>query len=460
MYSVVLLAAAVRLAQPADLSAADKLYGLSLFWSEAKTHFVYFDKVPDLDWDAAYRDAIPRVLATTSTRAYYDELRRFAALLKDGHSDISLPPDVVKAEAAAPEERRYQPPFGFTIIDHGIYVTTVLKPLDTTGLLGAKIVAIDGEPTDESMQRLLTTTAGATEFDRSLRAATQLLLAPQGTTRTLTVLTLDGQRKDIPTLPYATKPAGGWEWAPKRDQLALEPGVVQHTDLGNGIAYVAIHSFREMSVAEEFERLIPKLEGARGLVIDLRKNNGGDDRVGIRIIQNFTSQPFTGFAAKSRTVCSAYRAWGQSVDPGDPDLSEFDRTALAHYQGTAWHHFEPQIFEGSKNAKLLMPKVILTSSSTASAAEDFLVFVETIPNITSVGEPTFGSTGQPYTFDLPGGGRGRVCTHRVTFPDGREFVGTGIVPEVRVTMSIIDKLSGKDIVLERGVSVLNSQIGQ
>ena len=50
-----------------DLPDVEKLYGLSLFWQEANYNFAFFDQVPDLDWDAAYREFIPRVLSTHST---------------------------------------------------------------------------------------------------------------------------------------------------------------------------------------------------------------------------------------------------------------------------------------------------------------------------------------------------------------------------------------------------------
>ena len=47
---------------PADLSDGDKLFGLSLIWQEANYNFAFFDQVPDLDWDSAYRAFLPRVL--------------------------------------------------------------------------------------------------------------------------------------------------------------------------------------------------------------------------------------------------------------------------------------------------------------------------------------------------------------------------------------------------------------
>jgi len=36
------------------LSVAERLYGLSLIWQEANYNFAFFDRVPNLDWDASH----------------------------------------------------------------------------------------------------------------------------------------------------------------------------------------------------------------------------------------------------------------------------------------------------------------------------------------------------------------------------------------------------------------------
>ena len=72
-----------------------------------------------------------------------------------------------------------------------------------------------------------------------------------------------------------------------------------------------------------------------------------------------------------------------------------------------------------------------------------------------VGQNTFGSTGQPYLFALPGGGMARVCTKKDTYPDGREFVGYGIKPDIEVVPTLNDYLQNKDATLEKALSYLN-----
>ena len=44
------------------LSDEKKIYGLSTIWKEADKNFVFFDQVPDLDWNKTYQTFIPKVL--------------------------------------------------------------------------------------------------------------------------------------------------------------------------------------------------------------------------------------------------------------------------------------------------------------------------------------------------------------------------------------------------------------
>ena len=70
-----------------------KIYELSRIWKEAAYNFAFWDKV-EIDWDAEYRKALERVLATDNAYDYYRELKRFLALLNDGHTDVALPGEI------------------------------------------------------------------------------------------------------------------------------------------------------------------------------------------------------------------------------------------------------------------------------------------------------------------------------------------------------------------------------
>lgn len=104
-----------------------------------------------------------------------------------------------------------------------------------------------------------------------------------------------------------------------------------------------------------------------------------------------------------------------------------------------------------------MPVIVLTSPRTFSAAEDFAVAFDAMQRGTIVGEATGGSTGQPLLFSLPGGGSGRVCTKRDTYPDGREFVGVGVQPHIKVAPTVADFRNGRDTVLEAALAELKKR---
>ena len=70
------------------------------------------------------------------------------------------------------------------------------------------------------------------------------------------------------------------------------------------------------------------------------------------------------------------------------------------------------------------------------------------------GTPTAGSTGQPLMFGLPGGGSGVVCTVRTLAPDGSEFDGIGIQPDITVLQTAADVRSASDSALRAAINAI------
>jgi C-terminal processing protease CtpA/Prc len=105
----------------------------------------------------------------------------------------------------------------------------------------------------------------------------------------------------------------------------------------------------------------------------------------------------------------------------------------------------------------LKPAAVLTSARTYSAAEDFVAVFDAMKRGVIVGEPTGGSTGQPLSFALPGGGSARVCTKGDSYADGRQFVGAGIQPDILVREPAADIRAGRDTVLEAALAELRKR---
>jgi carboxyl-terminal processing protease len=139
--------------------------------------------------------------------------------------------------------------------------------------------------------------------------------------------------------------------------------------------------------------------------------------------------------AKTRQYIPMYKAWGNS---------------------DTFLEISPYSFEPVQNKeRYLKPIIVLTSVKTFSAAEDFLVAYDNSKRGIKIGQRTGGSSGQPISFDLPEGGKMRICTKRDMYPDGKEFVGIGVIPDIEINETIESIQKGKDIVLEKAVEIIN-----
>ena len=74
-----------------------------------------------------------------------------------------------------------------------------------------------------------------------------------------------------------------------------------------------------------------------------------------------------------------------------------------------------------------------------------------------VGETTEGSSGQPYIYDFDDQISIAIGTKREYLPDGSPFEGRGIEPDVSVQPTIQDLKAGRDVVLEKALSLARGQ---
>lgn len=123
-------------------------------------------------------------------------------------------------------------------------------------------------------------------------------------------------------------------------------------------------------------------------------------------------------------------------------------------QGTTGTYAHPQILL----TRFLWNWLWKGKRHTASAAEDFVTVLHGNGRAVVVGGRTCGSTGQPIFIALPGGGSARICAKKCFYPDGRRFVGVGIIPDVEVYRSQEDVAGGRDAVLEKGLEVLRRKM--
>lgn len=424
----------------AKLTTADKIYGLSYFWKEVSYNFAYFEQVSNLDWDSAYQAYIPRVLATESTYDYYRELQRFCALLKDGHTSINFPARV--------SETLTYPKLLLAEIDHRMFVRNVDSALAAEIPIGSEILEIDGTPAidfvrDEVMP-YLSISAEHVRWDMGVRTA---LKGTKGSTVSIVYRTPSGDQRTR-TLERNRDGVGWYRGLPDRPLLRFEW-------LQNKIALLEFNSFNDTAIVSQFEALLPELYTAEGVIIDLRNNPGGNSNNGTDILQYFVTDTLWGSTWRTPEHIAAYKAWGRGYYQRG-----LESEMVPYYTGNAWHQGEDWFVVPDSGKKITAPVVVLFGRNTGSAAEDFLIFADNLPQFVYVGEPSNGSTGQPLFIEgLPGGGIARICTKRDTYRDGRDFVGYGVQPDIAVANTVQSLVDATDRVLDRGVRELKTRVG-
>ncbi|MGM1057379.1 MAG: S41 family peptidase [Bacteroidota bacterium] len=186
---------------------------------------------------------------------------------------------------------------------------------------------------------------------------------------------------------------------------------------------------------------------------------GGSSDIGKDILEYLTKDSLLyGSRSQSRMHISTLKAWGQWTGEADTlNNAEAKRTYLA-YRDELYHQFPYNADTVELNKKrIVVPTALLISMNTASAAEDFLIYADNQEHMIKIGEPTFGSTGQPYHFEMPGGGFARVCTKKDTYANGKEFVGIGVLPDIEVKKNLADFLENNDPVLKAAVKYLEKR---
>jgi C-terminal processing protease CtpA/Prc len=195
---------------------------------------------------------------------------------------------------------------------------------------------------------------------------------------------------------------------------------------------VALNSFGDGKVVSEFERAWPEIRKAPALILDVRENGGGNSGYGSQILSYLVKKGGDVSTTRTRLYRPAFRAWGYGEG----------------WEARTWR-VEAKQGEGYDGRM-----VLLIGPATFSAAEDFASSFDILNAGVLIGEPTGGSTGQPLMFALPGGGMARICTLQERYADGREFVGVGIQPKVKVGQTAADFRAERDAVLEAALAYL------
>lgn len=192
-------------------------------------------------------------------------------------------------------------------------------------------------------------------------------------------------------------------------------------------AYLRIKTFEgEKRDFEAIDGVLMDLDWSSALIIDVRSNFGGS-------ISNAE-------LVASRFSDSSQLAYEYRVRNG-PDHNDF----------THWR----KVYSAKPDKKIWnnRPVMILTNRSSFSATEWFVLLMKLQSEVTIVGDTTGGGGAVPITRELPNGWILRVSNTQTRLPSGQVFQGTGIYPDVPVTIEKEDEEKNIDTILERAMAM-------
>lgn len=403
--ALLLLASACFSQQPADrVPLRDRMWISSKIYSAILQYFGHWQAVPDLDLDAAYKKYLDRIAPSDDRMEFDLATMEFMACLCNGHSDFGDP-------WAWDHAGR---PLGFWL--DRIDGKWVVRDAQIEGLEpGQAVTAIDGQPVEQVVAGRMKYIAASDDRARRFKAFSNSFLWPDTFTLTLEggrQLTVDRRHPK----PHAARP--------QSPRLSLPQGV----------AYHRIPSFDDPKFENAAIEFVKAHAGAKLLIFDVRNNGGGSSPE--RLLRAVMDRPYRDWMQASAMSFGLFAAYGsifRNLLPKDADPRE-----RGYLEGFS-EYFERPYFMTPGSVKLpespiyTGPIYVLQDRFCGSACEDFVMPLKTSRRATLFGERTFGSSGQPYMMTFDNRMTFRVSTKRMYLPDGSEFEGVGIRPDVEIT---------------------------
>jgi len=353
----------------------------------------YYDpKFHGIDWQAKRNVFRPLAARASGTHEFYEMLRQMIASLKDAHTRVYSPdekfdwwsPRFITVGLAIREIEGS--PTVIQVEPGSAAARTDIRPGDV-------IVRIDDRPI---------TIAGS-------RAAANIFEGPAGTAVKVEWITRNGKQKSAVLQRY---------WSQR--QLGFS------NQRKGKIAVLRIDAFTQ-SVALDFSKSLPDvLEGAKGIILDLRANGGGD-------------------AEAMADVASLF------LDEGI-NLGKFaDRSGAAFELQT----YSKRLWRKPNLSPVRLPMVVLTSESTSSAAEILAAALQSKGRARVIGTGTCGCVlAIRNRHALPDGGILDVSEFDYRTAGGVRLEGAGIKPDELSPLKRSDIYSRHDRALELAIDFL------
>lgn len=194
----------------------------------------------------------------------------------------------------------------------------------------------------------------------------------------------------------------------------------------DGIGYLNVFRLSDSSLPNDFDAALATFADTWALVVDLRFNGGGSETLAQQIAARFTDE---------RRVYSInqYRSGPAHDNLGEKLERSIDSRGLWTYRS---------------------PVIVLIGQKTMSSAESFALMLAQCPQVTTMGDNTAGSSGNPRQIKLPGSISVNLPRWIDMDPGGKPIDTVGIEPKVKLTIASTDFTGNVDPVLDAALKRL------
>lgn len=205
--------------------------------------------------------------------------------------------------------------------------------------------------------------------------------------------------------------------------------IFAYTRLKDDIGYFHFNQFNDIEESSKsIDEIVNYFKDAKALIIDVRRNGGGDDKVGKAIAGRF--------ADKKRLYMITQMRNG-------PQHDDFDKPQY-------WY------VEPDGPIQFTKPIILLINEFSVSAAENFALAIRVLPHATLVGDFTAGCFADAEALILPNRWHFSVSTTLFVDHNGFCWEGIGVPPDLRIINTEEDVENGRDRVLEFAIDLINS----
>jgi carboxyl-terminal processing protease len=373
----------------------------------------YYDpKFHGIDWQAKRAQFRPAAARAGGTHEFYEVLRQMIASLRDAHTRVYSPDE--KFDWWSP---RFVTVGLMTREVEGvptvIYVESGSPASRTDIRQGDVIVSVDDIPVAEFVNRRLEASGLSHDSEARFRTIGSLFDGQAGTSVKVGWSSRNGKHKSAVLQRYWTQRLLGF-----------------NNERKGKIALLRLDAFTQ-TVALDFSKSLPEvLDGAEGIILDLRFNGGGD-------------------AEAMADVASLFLEDGIN-------LGKFaDRSGASFELQT----FSKRLWRNPRMSSIKLPLVVLTSESTSSAAEILVAALQAKQRARVIGTATCGCVlAIRSRHALPDGGVLDVSEFDYRTAAGLRLEGSGIKPDTLTKLTRTDIYSRRDAALELAKEILSESL--